>query len=371
MDVGLSMMTHTGPEERMMRHLPTTRHTCAGACRAMALVAAALLTVPVGVHTQAPATLDIYWIDVEGGAATLIVTPERAAVLMDTGWPRADARDAGRIQTAMRDAGITEIDYLLISHFHRDHVGGLAALAERVPIGQIIDHGDSVERDREQGRAIWEEYLTLADGRRRTVTPGDKLPLRRIEFSFVAAHGALVDALERRPPNRLCEGAPAGSFDQGENPRSLGYLLSLGAFQFLNLGDLTPNHEHDLACPENRLGVVDLYQVPHHGGGGAARPELTWALQPTVAVSNNGPRKGGSPESYAVVRDTPGIADIWQVHRAMAADAADNTDPQLIANLTEEDDCVGHWIKATVQPDGRSWTMTNGRTGYSRNYLSK
>ena len=354
-----------------MRHLPTTRHTCAGACRAMALGAAALLTVPVGVHTQAPATLDIYWIDVEGGAATLIVTPERDAVLMDTGWPRADARDAGRIQTAMRDAGITEIDYLLISHFHRDHVGGLAALAERVPIGQIIDHGDSVERDREQGRAIWEEYLTLADGRRRTVTPGDKLPLRRIEFSFVAAHGALVDALERQPPNRLCEGAPAGSFDQGENPRSLGYLLSLGAFQFLNLGDLTPNHEHDLACPENRLGVVDLYQVPHHGGGGAARPELTWALQPTVAVSNNGPRKGGSPESYAVGRDTPGIADIWQVHRAMAADAADNTDPQLIANLTEEDDCVGHWIKATVQPDGRSWTMTNGRTGYSRNYLSK
>ena len=107
-----------------MRHLPTTRHTCAGACRAMALVAAALLTVPVGVHTQAPATLDIYWIDVEGGAATLVVTPERDAVLMDTGWPRADARDAGRIQTAMRDAGITEIDYLLISHFHRDHVAG-------------------------------------------------------------------------------------------------------------------------------------------------------------------------------------------------------------------------------------------------------
>ena len=88
------------------------------------------------VHTQAPATLDIYWIDVEGGAATLVVTPERDAVLMDTGGPRADARDAGRIQAAMRDAGITEIDYLLISHFHRDHVGGLAALAERVPIGR-------------------------------------------------------------------------------------------------------------------------------------------------------------------------------------------------------------------------------------------
>ena len=282
-----------------------------------------------------------------------------------------DARDAGRIRAAMRDAGITQIDYLLISHFHRDHVGGLAALAAQVPIGQIIDHGESVERDREQGRAIWEEYVVLTDGRRRTVAPGDKLPLRRIEFSFVASHGTFIDTLEPRVPNRLCETAVASPTDEGENGRSLGYLLSLGGFQFLNLGDLTPDREYDLACPENRLGVVDLYQVPHHTGAGAARPELTWALRPTVAVSNNGPRKGGNPASYAVVRDTPGIEDVWQVHRAMGAGDTGNTDPRLIANLTEEDDCLGYWIKATVQPDGRSWTMTNGRTGYSRNYLSK
>ncbi len=336
-----------------------------------AFLVVALLAPPVALRAETPSTLDIYWIDVEGGAATLVVTPERASVLMDTGWPRADARDAGRIEAAMHDAGITEIDFLLISHFHPDHVGGLAALAERVPIGQIIDHGDSVERDRQWGRQVWADYLSVADGRRRTVEPGDKLPLRRIEFSFVASHGAFIDTLEPQPPNRLCEHAAAGRIDQSENSKSLGYLVSFGAFQFLNLGDLTPNHEYDLACPENRLGVVDLYQVPHHSGGGAARPELTWALQPTVAVSNNGPRKGGSPESYAVVRDTPGIQDVWQVHRAMGTDAAGNTDPRLIANLTEEDSCLGYWIKATVQPDGRSWTMTNGRTGYSRNYVSK
>ena len=361
---------HIRPEEKTMKPLPTKRHTRAGATRVAAL-AVALLAGSVALHTQAPATLDIYWIDVEGGAATLVVTPERDTVLMDTGWTRPDARDAERIQAAMRDAGITEIDYLLISHFHRDHVGGLAALAAQVPIGQIVDHGDSVERDREPGRAIWEGYLAVAEGRRRTVEPGDKLPLRRIELSFVASHGALVDTLERRPPNRLCEDATVGLTDQGENGRSLGYLLSLGGFQFLNLGDLTPDHEYDLACPENRLGVVDLYQVPHHGGGGAARPELTWALQPTAAVINNGPRKGGSPGSHHVLRDTPGIQGVWQLHQALGGDASGNTDPRLIANLTAEDDCLGHWIKATVQPDGRSWTMTNGRTGYSRNYLSK
>ena len=354
-----------------MNPLSITRYAHAVTCWLVALVTLALLIGSATVHTQTPSTLDIYWIDVEGGAATLVVTPQREAVLMDAGWPRADGRDADRIQAAMRDAGINAIDYLLISHFHRDHVGGLAMLAERVPIGQIVDHGNSVERDREQGQAIWQDYLAVSQGRRRTVEPGDKLALSRIEFSFVASHSAFIDPLEPASPNRLCETTVDGPIDQTENGKSLGYLLSLGGFQFLNLGDLTPNYEYDLACPENRLGIVDLYQIPHHGGGGAARPELTWALQPTVAVINNGPRKGGNPESYAVVRDTPGIQDIWQVHRALAAGTSGNTDPRLIGNLTEQEDCLGHWLKATVQPDGRTWTMTNGRTGYSRNYRSR
>ena len=352
----------------------TTTTTFRAVTRGIAMLGLAglvLVTVPAGVHTQAPATLDIYWIDVEGGAATLVVTPERESVLMDTGWSRPDARDALRIQAAMDDAGITEIDYLLFSHFHGDHVGGLAALIERVPVGQIIDHGDSVERGTERGDALWNEYVGLAVDRRRSVAPGDKLPLRRIEFSIIASHRALVDSLEPRPPNGLCADAAAPTADQGENGHSLGYLLSLGAFQFLNLGDLTPDREHALACPENRLGVVDVYQVPHHGGYGAIRPELTAALDPTVLVINNGPRKGGTPDSLVVAQSTAGIEHVWQSHRALADDAAYNTDESLIANLTEEDACNGHWIKATVMPDGRSWTMTNGRTGRRRNYLSK
>jgi beta-lactamase superfamily II metal-dependent hydrolase len=332
------------------------------------LLVVTLILGGCGQNSELP--LEIYWIDVEGGSSTLIVTPTREAVLMDAGWNREDARDALRIQAAMQDAGITEIDYFIASHFHGDHVGGTPAIASRVLVRQFFDHGDSVEQETEQGRPAWEAYLRAAQGRRQTVRPGDTLPLTgNVELSFVAANREVIG-----PPgagtNRHC-GPPMASEDLGENSRSVGYMVSLGDFEFLDLGDMTVDVQQSAACPENRLGVVDLYQVPHHGGGGAARPELTWALQPTVAVSNNGPRKGGSPESYAVVRDTPGIEDIWQVHRALGADAAGNTDPRLIANLTEEDDCVGHWIKATVQPDGRSWTMTNGRTGYSRNYLSK
>ncbi len=338
---------------------------------APALVLAGVLAVSTGSHAQPPATLDIYWIDVEGGAATLVVTPERESVLMDAGWPRPDRRDADRIQAAMRDAGITELDYVLISHFHRDHVGGLAQLAERVPIGQLVDHGDSVELDRDAGRALWQEYLGVSNGRRRTIRPGDKLPLTRIELTFIGAHRQLVDSLEPRPPNRFCADADVPLADLGENGHSLGYLLSLGGFQFLNLGDMTPDREHALACPENRIGVVDLWQVPHHGGYGAIRAELAAALQPTVAVVNNGPRKGGTPDSLEVVQATAEVGDVWQAHRTMTDDAAHQTDEALIANVTEEDDCEGHWIKATVQPDGRTWTITNGRTGYSRNYESK
>ncbi len=334
------------------------------------LLAALLALAPATAQAQT-GTLDIYWIDVEGGAATLVVTPERESILMDTGWPRADHRDTERILAAMDDADISRLDYVLISHFHTDHAGGLSALAERVEIGQVVDHGDSVEQDRDRGRALWNDYLATAGDRRRSVAAGDKLPLHRIELSFVASHRNLIDSLEPRGPNPLCSGAADPEPDMGENGHSLGYLLSLGAFQFLNMGDLTPDRERAIACPENRLGVVDLYQAAHHGGYGAIRPELTAALRPTVVVINNGPRKGGTPESLRVAQETAGIENVWQSHHALADDAAYNTDEALIANLTEEDDCAGHWIKATVAADGRSWTMTNGRTGHTRTYASR
>jgi len=338
---------------------------------ALALTALVAGLVTPGARAQSAAGLEIYWVDVEGGAATLVVTPGRDVILTDAGWPRDDARDAARIQAAMRDAGVDEIDYLLVSHFHTDHIGGLAALDERVPIRQIVDHGDSVERETPRGQPLWEAYVRLAGDRRRSIAPGDKLPFSEFEFTFVGAHRELIESPERRPPNPRCAGVKPPEPDLSENGHSLGYLLSLGAFQFLNLGDMTPDREHALACPENRLGVVDLWQVPHHGGYGAIRPELAGALAPTVAVINNGPRKGGTPDSLSVIQGTAEVGDVWQSHRALADDGAHNTDDALTANLTEEADCEGHWIKATVAPDGRSWTMTNGRTGYSQNYLSK
>ena len=317
--------------------------------------------------------LDIYWIDVEGGA-TLVVTPARLSILMDAGGQRSDERDARRIQDALRDAGVERIDYFIASHFHGDHVGGLPALAARVPIGQFVDHGDSVEQSTPRGLASWNAYRSVAEGRRRSVAPGDKLPLRGLEFSFVLARGeTLPGPLLPLGPNPHCDGAalypglpPDGG---GEDARSVGYLVSLGAFQFLNLGAATLDRQYALACPENLLGEVDLYQVPYHGNGVA--PELTWALAPAVAVINNGPRNGGSAEGFRVVAESPRIEDIWQSHRAPDADAAHRADDDLTANLGAEDDRRGHWIKATVAADGRSYSLTNGRNGASRAYLSR
>lgn len=336
------------------------------------LRAAPVVATAVAVLAAQPpeAGLDIYWIDVEGGAATLVVTPARQSILMDAGWARDDERDAGRIRAAMRDAGVDRIDYFIASHFHGDHVGGLPALAARVPIGQFVDHGDSVEQSTPRGRAAWNAYLSVAEGRRRTVAPGDKLPLRGLEFSFVLANGDMP----RRPlmpsgPNPHCGGDWPWPDEDGENARSVGYLLSLGAFQFLNLGDATLGVQHALACPVNRLGEVDVYQAPHHGDGVA--PQLTWALSPAVAVINNGPRKGGSAEGFGVVAESPRIEDVWQSHRPLDTDAAYRAEDDLTANLTAEDGCRGHWIKATVNADGRGYTVSNGRNGVSRTYLSR
>lgn len=338
----------------------------------------ALLTIVLGVCAAGSdiaaqsqdSPLQIYWIDVEGGGATLLVTPHGQSILMDAGWARDDNRDLHRIQAALRDAGVDRIDYFLASHFHGDHVGGLPALAASVPIGQFVDHGDSVEQGSDRGRASWTAYTSAAGDKRRTITPGDKLPLTGLEFSFVLAHAeTLSEPLMPLGPNPHCAGAFPGTEDLGENARSLGYLVSLGAFQFLDLGDVTVNIQHDIACPVNTLATVDVYQLPHHGDGVA--PQLTWALSPSVIVINNGPHKGGGAAGFEVAAGSPGIEDVWQLHRALDTDPDFRTADALTANLSDEDACEGHWIKAEVSADGRSYSLTNGRTGGSRTYLSR
>jgi beta-lactamase superfamily II metal-dependent hydrolase len=317
-------------------------------------------------------TLDIYWIDVEGGAATLIVTPAGETVLMDAGWPGFENRDAKRIQSVLTgQAKASKIDYFITSHFHADHAGGIPNLAAIVPISKFVDHGDSVEKDQTRGGELFAAYLKVTEGKRMQVKPGDKLPLKGVDLQFVAAHSQFIAKPSgAAKPNPLCEGAETAKEDPSENGKSAGFVLRMGKFDLLDLGDLTKIYEHQLACPVNLLGEVDLYQVTHHGANTSGAAELVLAANPTVAVMNNGPTKGGDAEAFQVLKRAPAFQDLWQGHYATRSTEQQNTAKNLIANMEPTEQCQGHWIKAAVRKDG-AFTVTNGRNGHSKTYQSR
>jgi competence protein ComEC len=331
----------------------------------------ALLLLPFFLSLSVAPALDIYWIDAEGGASTLIVSDAGETVLMDAGYPGFDGRDAKRIHHVLtQEAGAKKLDYFITSHFHGDHVGGLAELATLVPIDKFLDHGDSVEKDG-RGKELWETYLKTAADKRTIVKPGDEIPLSNAKLMIVAAHSqVLKTALPGGKENPLCATLESKPADNGENGKSTGYLLQSGQFEFLNLGDLSWNFQGNLACPVNLVGEVDIFQATHHGVRDDVLPQQMWATKPTVAVMNNGPTKGAGPESIETVKKSPGLQDFWQLHRAVNNDAAHNASEDLTANLTPIEGCEGHWLRASIAPDG-SYTLTNSRNGVSRSYKSK
>lgn len=318
----------------------------------------------------ADGNLEIYFIDVEGGAATLLVTPAGESLLADSGWPREDDRDAKRIHDVItRVAGRERLDYLLTTHYHVDHFGAVEALTKLVPVGRYLDHGDSIERH----TPLYETYLKVTVGNRETLDIGEALPLTGIDSVVVASHlRRIPKPVNGGGPNEmLCRDAETqGPERDPENDASVGFLLTFGEFQFLELGDMTWNYEHALACPENLIGKVDLYQVTHHGTGRSGPPQHVWAIQPTVAIMNNGSRKGGSASFFEILRKSPGIEDIWQVHHSETAREL-NSEEKLIANLEPSRECQGaHWIKVTVAPGGK-YTMLNSRNGFAKSYQAK
>jgi beta-lactamase superfamily II metal-dependent hydrolase len=318
-------------------------------------------------------TLDIYWIDAEGGASTLIVAPSGESLLVDTGFPGNDDRDAKRIQAAAKAAGLTRIDNLVITHFHIDHAGGVPALSKLMPIGKIWDHGESIELSQPGGANLWKDYLAAAGNRRTVVKPGDKIPLAGVDITVVSANGGvLAEPLKRGFANRLCDGAERKPTDNTENSRSTGFLLTYGKFTFLDVGDLTWDREMMLACPTNKIGEVSLMQATHHGfsNGQSGAPALIWSLKPQVVVVNNGARKGFSNGGYETLAKIPGIEGIWQGHKGAMNDADHNTSADMIANLDEGAADQGNWIKASISSDGK-FTVTNNRNKFSKTYTAR
>lgn len=312
-------------------------------------------------------TLDLYFIDVEGGQATLIVSPSGESMLVDAGWPGFNGRDSSRIADAAKQAGLKQIDYFVATHYHLDHIGGVPEIAARIPIIHFVDHGPSVESGKNPDE-LFGAYKSARDkGKHIQVKAGDRIPIKGIQAVVVSAAG---DHLEKATngggaANPLCASKSEKALDKTENARSVGVLITLGKFRFLDLGDLTWNKENELVCPNNLLGSVDLYLTTHHGMDASGPETVVHGIHPRVAVMNNGATKGGSPDAFQVLKASPGLQDVWQVHYSLPAGKEFNGDEKLIANV--EENCKGYGLK--VSANGKAeFTVTNSRNQFSKTY---
>ena len=323
--------------------------------------------------------LDVYFIDVEGGQSTLFVTPSGQSLLVDTGW--AGTRDADRIKGVAKQAGIIQIDYLVLTHYHGDHAGGVVDLASRIPIKTFVDHGPNMEEALGTPKN-YAAYLTVRDkGQHIVAKPGDRIPIKGVDFQVVSA---AAQTITKPLPgagaaNPLCaDFQPKDEIKDplvgGENKQSVGMVITLGKFRMVDFGDLTWNKEHDLACPNNLVGTIDLYVVSHHGQDISSLPMLVHAMRPRVAVMDNGAKKGGAIGTFETLKKSPGFEDLWQLHYAV--DAGDHNSPeQFIANLGlggtvatgVPDETTVYVIKVTARDDG-SFTVTNTRNGNQKTY---
>jgi beta-lactamase superfamily II metal-dependent hydrolase len=351
---------------------------------AMVLVMAGCLTCAAA--QSSAGKLRVYFIDVEGGQSTLFVTPEGQSLLIDTGWPSncsvgskgtidctPEARDADRIVAAAKDAGISKIDYVLITHYHVDHAGGIPQLVARIPVGTFIDHGPNRELDKgitEKDYALYQQVLATGKYKNIEPKPGDVLPIRGITATVISQDGNLID----KPlpgagePNAYCKVSERRPADQTENSRSLGIVINFGKLKLLDLGDLTWDKEMQLMCPNNKLGHIDVLIVSHHGWNQSSSPALVDAIHPRVAIMDNGANKGGSTAPLKLIKAAPGLETLWQLHYSQEGGPANNTAAAYIANLHGPD--AGHRIDLVAAEDG-SFDVTNERTKITKHYPAK
>jgi beta-lactamase superfamily II metal-dependent hydrolase len=388
-------------ETKLVRHLKNPRPAEVPLRRHLLLLTLALLLTgsfslahAQGKTGKVRTTLDVYVIDVEGGNAVLFVSPSGESILMDTGnVPPGAVRDAGRIMAAVRDAGLTQIDHLIITHWHGDHFGGLAELAPQIPIREFIDHGPNVQPGQAADDFLQNTYPKLIANARHTVAkPGDKIHMAGVDVLVVTSAGQVIKTPlpGAGKPNPYCSDFKPGE-SNAEDPQSVGIHITFGKFRAVHLGDLTKNKEFELMCPNNRLGTVDVLLGLHHGQASSNSPVMVHALHPLVAVMNDGTRKGGEPETMQTVHSSPGLEDLWQLHFSLLSGQEYTQPGMFIANTVDDPqpampiapmpapqpgpgappppahNGAAYWIKLSAQPNG-SFTVTNTRNGFSKTY---
>ena len=358
------------------------------------LIILALVGAAAAAQSQSAKTMNVYVVDVEGGNAVLFVSPDRQSLLIDSGNGGAAApRDADRIMTAVKDAGLAQIDHLITSHYHGDHIGGLAELATRIPIRHFIDHGANVQ----PGPAIdpvLQRYEELYGKAKHTIAkPGERIPIAGLDVRIVASAGetiktALPGAGQANP---YCATFKSRDVARSEDDQSVGTHVTFGQFRALHLADLPWNREFELMCPANRVGDVDLWLVSRHGQPTSNSEALVHAIRPRVAIVNNGTRKGGQPDAMKIVHSAPRLEDLWQIHFSLLGGQEYTVPGLFIANVIDEPQSAmpvaaeaapqpgaqappapqhngtAYWFKVTAQSDG-TFTVTNSRNGFSKTY---
>jgi competence protein ComEC len=363
------------------------------------LIVMAVCAMPIvsSVQAQAGKTLDIYFVDTEGGQATLYISPTGQSLLVDAG--NSGERDLNRILEVLKVAGVKELDHFWLTHYHGDHYGSLIDIAKQVPIKHLYDHGPSIEGDRPNIIKFQAAYAEFYKGIPRTIVkPGDKLAFAGTDTTAVMSDSVpMKTPIAKAPgagrPNALCaDHTPRDeSKVDPDNHHSAGFAMSYGRFRTINLGDLTWSREFMLMCPNNPVGTVDLYLTNHHGLDQSGAPAFVHAIQPRVAIMNNGTRKGGAVQTFQTLETSPGLEDIWQLHWADAGGVEHNAPGVMIANIDAADQLAAvvglaatppagpggmaahapaHYIKVSARNDG-SFTVTNSRNGYSRTYAAK
>jgi competence protein ComEC len=330
------------------------------------------LTLLIVSVTLATETLDIYVIDTCGGKAMILLTPAGETMLIDAGYPRQDDRDTNRIVETAQALGIEQFDYIVATHYDADHVGNIPQVDAKIPGRIFVDHGEVLptanERDKKR---YYEPYLkAIGDRKRMSVKPGVVIPMKDVQITVVTSGGDVLS--EPLPgagqPNEFCDTATKPDYhDEYDNAASVGLLFEFGRFRMLDLADLLNTVEYKLMCPNNPIGTVDLFMVSHHGFKVSNSKFLVHAIRPKAAIMNNGARKGGEPEVLDILKSSPGLQDIWQLHYSIAGKDK-NAPEDFIANLEEK--CEGKLIKVSAQRDG-TFTVTNTRNNYSKTYKPK
>ncbi len=332
------------------------------------------LVFQVGNAATRSGGFEIYWVDVEGGAATLLVAPSGESLLIDTG--NAGVRDPNRIFKVATDvAGLKKIDHLITTHYHTDHYGGAATLAKLIPIGKVWDNGVFPGMPDNPGK----EYFEFPCQSRTVLNPGDGLELKAVEgglpvkLKCIGTRQQFVAPQPSDPKNeKICAECREKERDGSDNANSIVMIVDYGDFRFFDGGDLTWNQESRLVCPNNLLGDVDVYQVTHHGLDSSNNPVVLQTIQPKVAIMNNGDTKGCLPEVFANLKSTPSIEAIFQLHKNLRPDGSvNNVDDAFIANKTPSDKCEGHFVKLTVEPNSLAYSVAIPHNGTTRQFKTK